>query len=161
MNRKEFYKLYSNWKNSKLNENQTLIMQNFNINDSVFHNDLGDLIIDLFYIRDQSHLFHWQTTSHSLHVALGEFYENYIDLLDDLIEMTLGAFNNRPSISQSKSIELLNYSEYELQLFIQNSLDIMTIKAKDLIDPTYTEIYNKIDEIVEQINILSYKMSLK
>ena len=37
----------------------------------------------------------------------------------------------------------------------------MTIKAKDLIDPTYTEIHNKIDEIVEQINILSYKMSLK
>jgi len=170
MNRKQFYNLYSSWKKNLINENETIIVadmfttnnNNFSTNEnSNFENVLGDFFIDLFYIRDQSHLFHWQTFSYSMHTALGEFYESYIKLLDELVEMILGVFNNRPIVSQDKNICLKNFSENEINNFISDITHIFTNTAKTLIDESYSEIHNKIDEIIEQIDSLSYKLSLK
>lgn len=179
MNRKEYSKLIINWKKNLLKENNELFIIPFNNNvsqmniqnsiDTQINNSklesmetkLGDLIIDLFYIRDQSHLFHWQTYSHALHSALGEFYEDYIEILDELIEMILGAYSTRPIVSNEKQICLCNFSENELTNFIDKSIKIIHNDAICLIDDSYTEIYNKLDEILELLDTLSYKVSLK
>ena len=42
-------------------------------------------------IEQQLRILHWQTDSYAQHKALGSFYENLLDLTDDLAEMVQGA----------------------------------------------------------------------
>lgn len=163
MNRKQYTNLFLKWKNNLINENNFLIINNQSIeqHENNFDILLGELIPSLFFIRDQSHVFHWQTFSYSLHNALGEFYEEYLKLLDELMEGIIGAYNIRPVLQQENKLDLKNFTEKSLQEFINFSLNIFTHHLRSLIDENFTEIHNKIDEILEQINILSYKSSLK
>lgn len=45
-----------------------------------------------FKIRDAAHIEHWKTTSYAAHMALGDFYEAEIDLIDKYVEAHQGAF---------------------------------------------------------------------
>jgi len=162
MNRKQYEKLFLKWKKNLINENSVLVISNqVQAPEHRFDLSLGELIPALFFIRDQSHLFHWQTFSYSTHVALGEFYEEYLELLDELMEGIIGAYNVRPVISQENKFQIKNFSEQAVQELIDFALKIFTSDIRVLIDESLTEIHNKIDEIVELINILSYKSSLK
>lgn len=46
----------------------------------------GQTIGSLFAIRDKAHLLHLKTTSYAQHVALNEFYDEFIDHIDKLAE---------------------------------------------------------------------------
>lgn len=45
-----------------------------------------------FELRNVSHVSHWKTESYAQHQALGEFYDELIDLLDGYIESHQGVF---------------------------------------------------------------------
>lgn len=47
---------------------------------------IEELIARVFTRRDQAHLAHWKTHSYSEHMALGSFYEDVLEPLDDLVE---------------------------------------------------------------------------
>ncbi len=49
------------------------------------------LIAQIFMIRNAAHIAHWQTKSYAEHQALGVFYDEVIDLLDGLVEASMGA----------------------------------------------------------------------
>lgn len=126
----------------------------------VCQHSLSDLFVDMLALRDQSHIFHWQTYSHSQHVALSEYYEKYIDLVDDLAEMIMGALQERPSV-EGQVIELHDYSEKALADYLVNAREVFDNHAKEVIPETYSEIHNKIEEVVELIDKLSYLLTLK
>ena len=42
------------------------------------------LTLELLAVRDQAHLFHWQTKSYEEHIAFGDFYDDFIDKVDVL-----------------------------------------------------------------------------
>lgn len=50
------------------------------------------LIEKLFHARDASHIEHWKTKSYAQHKALGHYYEDVVDKLDDFIEAYQGTF---------------------------------------------------------------------
>lgn len=50
------------------------------------------LIDKIFHIRDASHIAHWKTKSYSEHKALGHYYEDIIEKIDELIEAYQGTF---------------------------------------------------------------------
>lgn len=53
------------------------------------------LISRVFYARNAAHFAHWKAKgegSFARHVALGEFYEDVVGKLDDLVETYQGAF---------------------------------------------------------------------
>lgn len=50
------------------------------------------LIARVFATRNCAHLKHWSTKSYAEHVALGEFYDSVIDVIDNLIECYQGNF---------------------------------------------------------------------
>lgn len=52
---------------------------------------MEELIARIFKTRNQSHLMHWKTKSYAEHVALGDFYEGVIGLLDKLVEACQGS----------------------------------------------------------------------
>jgi hypothetical protein len=53
---------------------------------------IKDLIQRMFAARNAAHLEHWKTNSYAQHKALGGYYENVIEKVDDLIEAYQGAF---------------------------------------------------------------------
>lgn len=126
----------------------------------VCQHSLSELFVDMLRLRDQSHIFHWQTYSHSEHNALSEYYESYLDLVDDLAEMIMGALKERPSVS-NQTIELVDYSDRALQDYLVDARNVFDINAKEVIPEEYSEIHNKIEEIVELIDKLAYLITLK
>jgi len=53
---------------------------------------INGLIATVFAARNQAHLEHWNTKSYAEHVALGDFYDTVIDLLDSFVECYQGKF---------------------------------------------------------------------
>ena len=51
---------------------------------------IEELVEKVFAARNEAHVAHWATKSFAEHMALGEFYDNIIDLIDRLIEATKG-----------------------------------------------------------------------
>ena len=53
---------------------------------------IEELIAKVFEARNATHLEHWRTKSYAAHKALGNFYEDVIDLVDTLVECYQGNF---------------------------------------------------------------------
>jgi hypothetical protein len=53
---------------------------------------IEELIERLFQARNAAHIAHWKTKSYAEHKALGHYYEDVIEQLDDLIEAYQGTF---------------------------------------------------------------------
>lgn len=53
---------------------------------------INELICRVFTTRNATHLEHWRTRSYSRHMALGSFYEDIIDNIDEIIECYQGNF---------------------------------------------------------------------
>lgn len=57
---------------------------------------IEQLIARVFYARNVAHFEHWRATgtgSYAKHQALGSFYEEVIEAIDDLVEAYQGAFD--------------------------------------------------------------------
>lgn len=52
----------------------------------------AELVERVFSTRNEAHKTHWKTRSYAEHIALGDFYENVVDVLDSFIEKFQGAF---------------------------------------------------------------------
>lgn len=53
---------------------------------------IEELIAKTFASRNATHLAHWRTKSYAAHVALGDFYDGVIDIIDNLVECYQGNF---------------------------------------------------------------------
>ena len=53
---------------------------------------INGLIATVFAARNQAHIEHWNTKSYAEHVALGDFYDGVIDLIDSFVEAYQGKF---------------------------------------------------------------------
>ena len=60
----------------------------------------GELITKVFEARNASHIKHWKTESYAEHEALGEFYDNVIDILDKYMEAHIAAFETVDDIPE-------------------------------------------------------------
>lgn len=53
---------------------------------------IEQLVSKVFAARNAAHLEHWSTGSYAQHVALGDFYDGLIDLINKLVEAYQGNF---------------------------------------------------------------------
>ena len=53
---------------------------------------IEDLIERAVHARNAAHIAHWKTKSYAEHKALGHYYEDVIEQLDELIEAYQGTF---------------------------------------------------------------------
>lgn len=53
---------------------------------------IDGLIATTFAARNQAHIEHWNTKSYAKHVALGDFYDSIIGLVDNFVECYQGKF---------------------------------------------------------------------
>lgn len=123
---------------------------------------LGELILKFLWVRDQAHIFHWQTKSNSIHTTLGDFYELYLEKIDELVECIFGMTEETFKIGTG-SIELVDLSEDSLDVYKKTVVDIFESDFPKIFQKTdKTEnLYNIINDILGELNKLKYLLSQK
>lgn len=103
--------------------------------------------------RDRAHLAHWKTKSYAEHVALAEFYDGVLELIDGFVEQYQGYYNKLMDIALSEDdgksdiLELLDYQ-----------VEWIEMKRYSVCDKDETALQNTIDEIVKQYQTTLYKL---
>jgi len=113
-----------------------------------------NIITDLFRIRDIAHILHLQTSSYSEHKALNEFYDSWLDLSDQYIEIYQGTYG-RIKITYKETIPL-NVNNSTALLNSASSL-IKVLRSKH---PDNTGLNNILDEFLNLINKTNYLLTL-
>ena len=104
----------------------------------------------LLHSATNTHFFHWSTDSFSKHMALGTYYDEVVDLVDDLVEAYMGCYekiNNFPNVYHQPK-EPVKYLD-SLKKFVDEA-------RKDL--PQETQLQNIVDEIAQLIDSTLYKL---
>ena len=104
---------------------------------------MNEFIATLFLARELAHRYHLSTKSYSQHKALQNFYEDLLDLTDDLAEITQGAHGllDIPILTEKKTYKEPLYCIADKLQYIEKN----RYKAYSKED---TALQNKIDEIV-------------
>ena len=53
---------------------------------------MNEYIGTLFQSRNQSHIYHLQTSSYAKHIALNEYYDEIVDIVDSIVESYQGKY---------------------------------------------------------------------
>ena len=63
---------------------------------------IEELISRVFCTRNCAHIAHWKSDSYAEHTALGEFYDDIIDIIDNFVEVYQGNY------TKVKTVKLQN-----------------------------------------------------
>lgn len=116
------------------------------------------LFSKLFESREMAHIYHLQVNgemgSHAAHVALGEYYDEVLELLDQTIETYQGQYGiidgyQTIDTAETRTKEKVEYFE-ELVEFVKHARKAISVED--------THLQNIIDEIVALIYRTLYKM---
>jgi len=104
----------------------------------------------LLHSSTNAHFAHWSTDSYAKHKALGKYYDEIIDLADDLAETYMGCYEQIKSFPSTYNMpkDPVKYME-ALNKFVEDA-------RKDL--PQESQIQNIIDEIAQLIDATLYKL---
>lgn len=120
----------------------------------------GNFLLELLYVRDQAHIFHWQTSSYAQHKAFGLFYDDYLDLVDAVAEQVFGKMG-KFFMGGNGTITLVDYSSQAIESYLSQSEAIFRDNMQSVIPVEGNEeIYNTVEEILSLINKLRYLLSL-
>lgn len=120
--------------------------------------DVAGFFSKLFEARQMAHIYHLQVKgdmgSHAAHTALGDFYDELLGFIDEIIEVYQGQYGlieeyGVIDTKDTKSKEKLQYFE-ELVSFVRSE--------KKCINTEDTHLLNIVDEIVALIYKLLYKL---
>lgn len=112
----------------------------------------------LFHARQQAHFWHLETKSFAEHKALNEFYDELLDLIDQLLETYLG---------KGKKIDFgkirMTFNSYSKERMVEyfKKLARYVSRAKKSFGPNDGDIANIMDEILSLINKTLYLFTLK
>jgi hypothetical protein len=110
-------------------------------------------------LRDQIHVFHWQTEVGDMHSALGDFYGDFLDQLDGLMEVVMGKYGRFSIKGIGTPAPLVDLKDVNPSEFVEKYVKIFEGYKTDTFknDP---EILNIIDEIVASIQKLKYLLTM-
>lgn len=104
----------------------------------------------LLHSSTNAHFFHWSTNSYSQHKALGNFYDEIIELADDYVEAYMGAYE------QIKSFPSTYHQPKEPLFYLESLKSFVADASKDL--PKDQELVNIVAEIQQLIDSTIYKL---
>lgn len=104
----------------------------------------------MLHSATNTHFFHWNTDSFSKHMALGTYYDEVVDLVDDLVEAYMGCYE------QIKTFPNVYHQPKEAVKYMESLKNFVDDARKDL--PQETQIQNIIDEIAQLIDSTLYKL---
>ena len=118
---------------------------------------INELIKTLLEVRNQTHLWHWQTQSFAEHSALGAFYDTWLDLTDKFVETYSGKYG-RPSGGFNSMV--MGYAEGAPLAYLTRIAALMESEAVRSIAPD-TDLQNILDELTAEAQKTCYLLTLK
>jgi DNA-binding ferritin-like protein len=103
---------------------------------------------------------HWQTKGYARHNAFGEFYDSLSDLIDTFVESAMGKYGRFTLDEETKTIQLSNLSELDVKGMISTVRDAL-VQMGEQLDPSDTDLLNIRDEMLGELNKLSYLLTLE
>ena len=112
---------------------------------------IEELVSHVFAMRNAAHLAHWATKSYSEHKALGKFYDDLIDKIDNIVEAYQGYYGliGEVRIMMMPKDRIVNTVRTELG-WIQTNRDKIAKKN--------TMIENLIDDLMQTYSTTHYKL---
>lgn len=111
-------------------------------------------------LQSQLKINHWQTKGYARHQAFGGFYDAMDELIDKYVEEAMGKYGRFELDDETKTIELLNLKDLDIKSFIKTLRDVFTQMTNHL-DETDTNLLNIRDEMLGELNKLSYLLTLE
>lgn len=106
----------------------------------------------LFASRTQAHIYHLQTDSYAQHVALGEYYDGIVDIVDSLTELIQGRYGIIRGYTSPASFK----EDNNTVSYFEALLKYVDMNRKSL--PQDSNIQNTVDEVVDLIQSTLYKL---
>jgi hypothetical protein len=137
----------------KVNESSILIKE-----DTDNRSDVSKFFSKLFESREIAHIFHLQLNkeegSYVSHIALNEYYDEVLEMIDELIEVYQGQYDivEGYDLIDTNKVEDSNALEY----FEKLGKEIL--ESKSCIDEKDTHLHSLIDDIVCLIYKTLYKL---
>ncbi len=120
-----------------------------------------ELIIQFFTLQQQFKILHWQTKSHSRHIAYDQIYSELGKLIDDFVEIYMGKYGRVEFSSGEGSITLKNTSTLQLNDFLKENIEWLKSLNGKLKPDNDSDLLNLRDEMMGEINKLRYLLTLK
>ncbi len=116
----------------------------------------AQFVSTLLASRDQAHIFHWQTKrtpgSYAAHIALGEYYDGIVDLVDALVE----SYQGRYGIVYGYALPATFKEDDQFEKYFEALAKYVEQFRKSIAQDTYLQ--NQYDEIVSLIETTKYKL---
>ncbi len=112
----------------------------------------------LLGLQVQMKINHWQTKGYARHQAFGGFYDTLGDLIDTFVESAMGKYGRFVLEDENKTIQLSNLSELDMKGLI---VTVRKAFVEMDIDSTDTDLLNIRDEMLGELNKLSYLLTLE
>jgi DNA-binding ferritin-like protein len=114
-------------------------------------NEASTFVSVLLHSGTNAHLLHWTTNSFAAHQALGEYYQQIPELVDQLAEAYMGRYGQFTEFPDDYYLPTDDPVEYMegIKYFVQDSREIM---------PDDSELQNLIDEIAQLIDSTLFKL---
>jgi hypothetical protein len=114
----------------------------------------------LLSLQIQMKINHWQTKGYARHNAFGGFYDSLSDLIDTFVESAMGKYGRFVLDEENKTIQLNNLSDLDMKGLVNTVRDSF-VQMSDQLDPSDTDLLNIRDEMLGELNKLSYLLTLE
>jgi hypothetical protein len=122
--------------------------------------NIGSKVKFFMEIHAQFKINHWQTKGFARHEAFGGIYMELIELIDRFVEEAMGKYGRFVLEGDDKTLELQNLSEIDMKSIIKTIREAL-IQFTDEFDETDTNLLNIRDEMLGEVNKLSYLLTLE
>lgn len=109
-------------------------------------------------LQVQMKINHWQTKGYARHKAFGKFYDVMNGLIDTFVESAMGKYGRFVLTNETKTIQLSNLSELDMKGLVNTVRDALVQMELDEKD---TDLSNVRDEMIGEVNKLSYLLTLE
>ena len=114
----------------------------------------------LFEIRNQIKLYHWQTYQHARHIATDKYLESLDKHIDYFVEVSMGKYGRPKVTGATATITLKNMTEKTAVIYLNAARSYLQGTFSKTINPKDTDLLNIRDEILGDLNQLTYLFTL-
>jgi len=109
---------------------------------------MNEYLGTLMQSRNQTHIYHLQTTSYAKHIALNEYYDAIVDLIDSLGEAYQGKYGIITDYKMIGTLSDLNEEDDILQ-YLEKIAKYCELKRQKLPQEGFlTNIYDDVDTLL-------------
>lgn len=114
-------------------------------------------------VLPQIKFWHWQTTTHASHVALGDVYDALVDSIDKVVESYQGRTNSRISVDGISQMQMANFKDASQAIELLGDTIEKTITQIEQLKKldTFGDIINLLEELDGILGRTMYLLTLK